>query len=570
MIMGENSKTTNINQNLFSVKKTVLAVDDEEINLEIMSAILAEDFNVLRADDGKQALEILLSGDYQIDMVLLDIFMPTDGREVLKVRQNNPALKSIPFIVCTSDKDIEEECFHLGVNDFIKKPYENPDIIVARIKRMIELYEDRSILKEVEREKLTNLYNMEFFKKYSKQFDTLYPDLKKDMVGISINRFDVINELFGKQFGNELLLTITNYLKRYISLNRGIVGKDSESQFVMYCEHRDNYESFREQLIDELHQLRNDINISLRIGVYPDVNPDMDKDTVLDRTKSVASMLSDDYLKTIGVYDEDTRAKMLHKEELVDAFPTALAEGQFKLYFQPKYEIQHNEPVFTSAEVLIRWISPKFGFISPGEFIPLFEENGLISTLDDYILRKSAEYMRIWKEKYGSYVSLSINLSRVDIYKPNLLEDIISYVDDNGIPHDRYFLEVTESAFVMDSKAVISFVSRIRENGFRVEIDDFGSGYSSFGTLADLPFDILKIDMQFIKTMDKNPKVKDIIKMIINLSKRLGVSTVAEGVETKEQYLFLKENGCDVIQGYYFSKPLPLLDFEALIEKEVR
>jgi EAL domain-containing protein (putative c-di-GMP-specific phosphodiesterase class I) len=122
----------------------------------------------------------------------------------------------------------------------------------------------------------------------------------------------------------------------------------------------------------------------------------------------------------------------------------------------------------------------------------------------------------------------------------------------------------------MDSKAVISFVSRIRENGFRVEIDDFGSGYSSFGTLADLPFDVLKIDMQFIKTMDKNPKVKDIIKMIINLSKRLGVSTVAEGVETKEQYLFLKENECDVIQGYYFSKPLPLLDFEALIEKEVK
>ena len=140
---------------IFEVKKTILIVDDEEINRAIMSAILDNDFHVLEADDGQKALDILSRGEHKIDLVLLDIFMPMDGREVLKIRQQSPDLKKIPFIVCTSDKDIEEECFHLGVNDFIKKPYENPDIIVARIKRMIELYEDRSILKEVERDKHT-------------------------------------------------------------------------------------------------------------------------------------------------------------------------------------------------------------------------------------------------------------------------------------------------------------------------------------------------------------------------------------------------------------------------------
>ena len=568
--MSEEQKKNNAQQSLFSVKKTVLVVDDEEINREIMSAILADDFNVLCASDGKEALKILQDGEHKIDMVLLDIFMPTDGREVLKVRQKEKSLKSVPFIVCTSDKNIEEECFHLGVNDFIKKPYENPDIIVARIKRMIELYEDRSILKEVEREKLTGLYNMEFFKKYAKQFDALYPDVQKDMVTISVNRFLLINELFGKGFGDQILLTVTNFLKRYIVSNIGIVGKDSGSHFMLYCAHNENYDKFGDLLIDELQRLRQDINISLRIGVYPNVSPELDKNIVIDRTKTVASTLVDDYSKTIAFYSEEIQVQTLHKEELIDAFPTALQEEQFKLYFQPKYNVQGKEPKLTSAEVLVRWISPKYGFISPGEFIPLFEENGLIAQLDDYILRKAAEYMRVWQEKYGFYIPLSINLSRVDIYKPSLLEDIVSYVDKNHIPHECVYLEITESAFVTDSIAVNPFLSKIREYGFKVEIDDFGSGYSSFGALADLPFDVVKIDMQFIRSMDSNPKVKDIIKMIINLSKMLNATTVAEGVETEGQYLFLKENGCDVIQGYYFSKPLPFDEYEALIDKEMK
>ena len=562
--MGEKKNRNNI----FAVKKTILVVDDEEINRAIMSAILADDFNVLEACDGKEALDILYKAEQKIDLVLLDVFMPFDGREVLKVRQKDVNLKRTPFIVCTSDKNIEEECFHLGVNDFIKKPYENPDIIVARIKRMIELYEDRSILKEVERDKLTDLYNIEFFKKYAQQFDTIFPNLAKDMVSISVNRFVIMSELYGKAFADQILLAITDFLNNYVASHSGIIAKGSDSNFILYCEHRDNYEAFQEDLIDKLHNLRDDLNISLRMGVYPNVDPSLDKGVIIDRTINVANTLLDDYSKNIAIYDEETQAKNLHKEELVNAFPHALEEEQFKLYFQPKYNIQGDKPVFTSAEVLIRWISPKYGFVSPGEFIPLFEENGLIAQLDDYILRKAAEYIKEWKNKLGVYVNLSINLSRLSIYRPNLLNDIIGYVDGNNVPHESYYIEVTESAFVEDSKVVIPFLSDIKEHGFKVEIDDFGSGYSSFGALADLPFDVLKIDIQFIRSMENNPKVKDIIKMIINLSKMMNAITVAEGVENENQYLFLKENGCDIIQGFYFSRPLPAEDFEALVKKE--
>ena len=557
------------NNRVFLVKKTVLIVDDEEINRDIMSEILKDDFNTIEAKDGQEAIDILLKGEHKVDLVLLDIFMPFDGREVLKLRKNNPDLRRIPFIVCTSDKNIEEECFQLGVNDFVKKPYENPDIIVARIKRMIELYEDRSILKEVERDKLTDLYNVDFFKKYAQQFDSMYPEIDKDMVVLSVNRFIIISELYGKAFGDQILLTITDFLSNFISINKGIVGKGNGSEFMIYCEHHDSYEKFEELLIDELHRLRNDINISIKMGVYPHVNPSLNKDTIIDRTESTANTLTDSYSKDIAVFDESIQARTLHMEELVDAFPQALQEEQFKLYFQPKYNVQADKPYLTSAEVLVRWISPRFGFVSPGEFIPLFEENGLIAELDAYILRKAAEYIKEWKDKLDVYVNLSVNLSRVDIYRPHLLEDIIDYVDSNQVPHSCYYLEITESAFVEDSKEVIPFLSKIKENGFQIEIDDFGSGYSSFGALADLPFDVLKIDMQFIRNMDRNPKVKDIIKMIINLAKMLNAITVAEGVETEAQYLFLKESGCDIIQGYYFSKPLPKEEFEQLITKEL-
>jgi len=566
--MTEERKIRNANRGNFFIKRTVLIVDDEEINVEILSTILEEDFHVLKAYDGKEALELLQKGDQKIDMVLLDVFMPFDGREVLKIRQENPELKRIPFIVCTSDKNIEEECFHLGVNDFIKKPYENPDIIVARVKRMIELYEDRSILKEVEREKLTNLYNIDFFKKYAKQFDANFPDIEKDMVLISVNRFRLINELYGHEFADKILLSITGELTDFVSKCKGLLGKESGGTFLLYCEHQEDYEALPKKLEEAVKKDAKDINVSFKIAVYPFVDPSLEKEIVIDRLSNTADTLTNDYGKNVAVYSQEAQTANLHKEELIAAFPEALKEGQFQLYFQPKYEIQGAKPRLTSAEVLIRWISPKFGFVSPGEFISLFEENGLICQLDAYIIQKAAEHMKRWKRDYGEYVPLSINLSRVNLYRPNLVEEIIGYISSNDVPREKCYIEITESAFVEDAKAVIPVINHIRESGFKIEIDDFGSGYSSFGALADLPFDILKIDMQFIRAMEKNPKVKDIVKMIINLAKTLNATVVSEGVETKEQYDFLQENGCDIIQGYYLSKPLPLKEFEELIQKE--
>lgn len=564
------NKNTKLSKSRFLVKKTVLIVDDEEINAEILSSILEESFNTIMVYDGKEALDILLKEEQKIDLVLLDVFMPFDGREVLKVRNENYRLKRIPFIVCTSDKNIEEECFRLGVNDFIKKPYENPDIIVARAKRMIELYDDRSILKEVERERITNLYNIEFFKKYSNQFDANFPELKKDMVLISIYRFDLISELYGKEMSEKLIQQLSLKIIDYISKFNGLVGVDADNDFLFYLEHQDSYEELINDLYEVANNVFSNVQITFKEAVYPNVDASTDKEIVIDRLKTTLDTISSDYTKSVAIFNQEKQTKTLHLEELIHAFPQALKEEQFKLYFQPKYAIQGDKPVLVSAEVLVRWVSPKFGFVNPGEFISLFEENGLIGKLDSYIMRKAAEYMRVWKEKYDIYFPLSVNLSRVDIYRPNLVEEIIEYVDSNNVPRDKFYVEITESAFVENAKEVIPVIEKIRNSGFKIEIDDFGSGYSSFNALVTLPFDVLKIDMGFIRLMDSNPKVKEVIKMIINLSKTMDAITVSEGVENKEQYEFLKENGCDIIQGYYFSKPLPANEFEELMIKEMK
>ncbi|MBP5217106.1 MAG: EAL domain-containing protein, partial [Bacilli bacterium] len=503
-----------------------------------------------------------------IDLVLLDIFMPImDGFEVLKARQENPSFRKIPFIIMTSEREIEKECLLLGANDFIKKPYENPEIIVARVNRMIELYEDRSIIKEVKRDKLTNLYSLEFFKKFAIQFDVLDPETPKDLLSIDIAKFHLVNELYGHAYGDQVLKKIGAYLKNYVhNETRGLACRLGGDEFLVYCVHHDSYDSF----IDNLIKAINSSGVHIHVGIYPNVDQKLDKDFAIGRVVHVQQSIKEDLNKLYAVYDEKAQAKAFFEEELADSFEEALANRQFHIFYQPKYAIQGEKNTFSSAEALVRWMHPKYGMVSPGVFIPLFEENGLIQKLDNYVFNEVARQQAEWFKKYGFHLPVSVNVSRVDIYNPNLEKEIIEAVDKYHIPHEKYFIEITESAFSENIQEVIDLTVSLKEKGFLIEIDDFGSGYSSLNALTELTFDVIKIDGSFIRKIDKNEKNKDIVKMILDLSKRFQVLSVAEGVETEEFYHFLKENGCDIIQGYYFSRPLPVADFEKLIEKELQ
>ncbi len=550
-------------------RKTVLVVDDEEINRDILGLILQDDFNVEYATNGNEALSMMLNPDQVIDLVLLDILMPgMDGREILRLRQTNVDLKRIPIIVCTGESDIEIECFKLGVNDFITKPYNNPEIIIARIHRMIELYEDRVIIKEVKRDRLTNLFKPDFFIKYAEKFDLKYSDKEKDMLSIRIYHLDLVQELYGKEYGREVIKDIGKYLKNYATKFTGIVGKNADDSFLIYCFHQDDYSTFMSDLIDHV-QKNFSSTIRINIGVYPKVDPKIDKELIIHRVESSHDKLKDDHGYSMAVYDEKEQAKAVYNEKLIHSFDAAINDGEFVVYYQPKYNIQGNEDKLISAEALVRWMHPEFGFISPGDFIPLFEENGMIHRLDEYVLDHVVEQVELWFKEYGVYLPVSINLSRVDLFDPNLVDEVNKKVDAHHIPHDKIYLEITESAYSENTSQVMDVANEFKKYNYNIEVDDFGSGYSSLSVLTELNLDVIKIDMSFIRNLNKNPHNKTIVKMIVDISKMIDAVCVAEGVESEEQYQFLKEIGCGIIQGYYFSKALPASEMGVLIKKEL-
>lgn len=267
----------------------------------------------------------------------------------------------------------------------------------------------------------------------------------------------------------------------------------------------------------------------------------------------------------IGIYDDSLHETELLEEQLIEDFPRAIREKQFQVYYQPKFDVRPETPILSSAEALVRWRYPTLGMVSPGVFIPLFENNGLIYRLDSYVWTEAAAQIRDWRMRLGILLPVSVNVSRIDLYEPKLIDQLREITEQNGLsPHDL-LLEITESAYTEDSAQIIERVRQLREIGFRVEMDDFGSGYSSLNMLSTLPVDALKLDMQFIRNAFKDRKDTRLLEAMIQLAEAFEVPTIAEGVETSEQVFTLKAMGCDIIQGYYFSRPLPTSEFERFL-----
>ena len=289
-----------------------------------------------------------------------------------------------------------------------------------------------------------------------------------------------------------------------------------------------------------------------------------------DYARLACQKLRNSYVSSYDFYNDEQHSKELFSERLINDMDKALSERQFKVYYQPKYSIAGDKPKLSSAEALIRWFHPEFGMISPGQFISLFEENGLIQKLDRFVWNEAAAQIRLWKDRYGIEIPVSVNVSRVDMFNSHLAQILEKITKQNGLENTDLLLEITESAYTDDSDQIIEMVKKLRKCGFRIEMDDFGSGYSSLNMLTSLPIDALKLDMKFIKVICENTKSARLVAIMIDIARLLEVPVIAEGVETKEQMELLKKLGCDIIQGYYFSKPLPPEEFGKLAEKELK
>ena len=555
--------------NPVNAKRTILVVDDEMINREILCQILKDKYEVIQAADGTAALDIITDRCDDLSLVLLDLLMPgVSGLELLKRIRNTKEFRQIPVIVMTSDSESEVDCLRMGAADFISKPYPQPEVILARVERTVELYEDRKLISSTEKDNLTGLYNREYFFRYAEEHDKHHKKLSMDAILLNINHFHVINERHGKEYGNLVLCCVADNIRKVLLRgSRGLACRTEADTFLIYCRHG----QYDMELLDKLSGgLPEDSEVAgnrlrLRMGVYSDVDKTMDIERRFDRAKMAADQGRNTYEQTISYYDTKLHASHLYAEQLLEDFQEALKQGQFQVYYQPKYDIRPETPALASAEALIRWKHPKLGMISPGVFIPLLEDNGLIQQLDRYVWREAAAQVRRWKERFNVSVPVSVNVSRIDIHDPGLIGTFKTIIEENELSTSEFRLEITESAYTDNSIGIIDTVKQLRVFGFSVEMDDFGSGYSSLNMLSTLPIDALKLDMKFIRTAFTGRKDTRMIELIIDIAAYLKVPVIAEGVETEEQLTTLKKLGCDYVQGYYFSRPVPPEEFESFI-----
>lgn len=553
---------------IFSVKKQILIVEDEPINQMLLGNALQEEYRILFASDGVEAMEEAFSHRDDLDLVLLDLQMPRmNGMEVLRTMKADDELKGIPVIVLTADQQAEVECLNLGAMDFIPKPYPAWEIIRARVSKCVELLENRDTIQSTERESLTKLYTFEYFVRYVNMYDRHYREVPMDAVFVDINHFQMINELYGRSYGDQVLRRIGEKIRAFARETGSVGCRRGADTFYIYCPHKKDYTPLLEDLStgfgreDGSDPASND-RVRIRMGIYPAADRSLEIEQRFDRAKMAADNVKNSPVQAIGVYDEEMHREALYRERLLEEFSHSLEEDRFRVWFQPKYDVRPDRPVLASAEALVRWDHPELGMISPAVFIPLLEESGRILELDACVWRKTAAQIREWKDRIGSAVPVSVNVSRIDMLTPGLRDMITEILDTYGLTPDDILLEITESAYTENSGQVISTAHELRAAGFHIEMDDFGTGYSSLGMLTHLPVDAIKLDQSFILSAFGEKRDARMIELILDIADYLHVPVVAEGVETREQMLALKDMGCEMVQGYYFSKPVPAEEFE--------
>lgn len=548
------------------LRKKILIVEDNPLNRAMLSAIISTEYKVLEADNGQAALEVLKQYGEQISLILLDIIMPVmDGYTFLSVIKANSAYSSIPVIVTTQNDNESDEVEALahGATDFVAKPYK-AQVILHRVASIINLRETAAMINLLQYDRLTGLYSKEFFYRRAKELLLRNPEQKYDIICSDIENFKLVNDVLGIPSGDRLLCSTAERYKEFDQKN-GISGRLNADQFICMKERQQNYtEEWFLQLEQQVKESSGINNIVIKWGIYPIEDRTLSVEQMCDRALLAVRSIKGKYGKYFAAYDDELRNKLLREQSITDSMESALAKGQFEIYLQPKYRMKDH--VLAGAEALVRWIHPEWGILLPGQFIPLFEKNGFITKLDQYVWERACELLWDWDERGYDMIPLSVNVSRADFYNANLASILLDTVKNYNLSPSLLHLEITESAYTENPMQIIETVTQLRELGFIIEMDDFGSGYSSLNMLNQMPIDVLKLDMQFVQSETAKPIKQSILRFVMDIARSMELDTVAEGVETPEQLERLKEIGCNYAQGYYFSKPIPHRDFEALLK----
>ena len=541
-------------------QRDVLLVDGDAARRRQTGEALQSVYHVTAALDGEMAVELLHGRQDFAAVVVQCRLYDFSGFDLIRYLHTNRALSAIPIVAIGEPED-EMKALSLGAAGFVRSPGD-PRLICCQVQNLVNL-----IWSDRERDVLTGALLLDPFLKQAQQ------KLEESAKGgrsprwavafLNVSRFKTFNDLFGRAAGDQLLRNLAARLMQ----GRGVefVGRTGADRFFVLCRRDELDLNAVEQLGGELMR-RLHLKYGLRVccGVYEVEDASLPIREICDRAQLAEKKASGRSDHSVAFYDEQLRRDLRWEQSVSAQMYDALESGQFQVYLQPIFSLSSNRPV--SAEALVRWVHPEHGMIPPDRFIPIFERNGFISKLDEYVWDKVFRYLAEFKAAGYPDLTISSNMSRLDTYSMDVCAVLTEMAKKYGVRRSAFRVEVTESAYMDDPRQLLEVTGRLSIAGFPVMIDDFGSGYSSLNMLMDMPVSTLKLDMSFIRGLGTDERTNCVVSSILRMARWLEIGVVAEGVETQTHVDYLRAIGCDRVQGYYFSRPVPKDEFVKLLE----
>jgi diguanylate cyclase (GGDEF)-like protein len=571
----------------------ILIVDDTKANLVALQVLLKPvEVDIVIAESGEQALMAALKNEEHIALILLDVVMPVmDGFEVARLLHENEQTRSIPIIFITANQDDGqiEEAYLSGAVDYIQKPIRKTALI-SKVRVFLDLWQLRHGLElEVEQRRiaehrvehlathdpLTNLHNRRGL--YEELSELIYRSQRykysSAVIYVDLDGFKYVNDHFGHEAGDRLLTQVASNFKAIVRQTDSVarIGGD---EFIVLITDIDGETS----LITKIESLLNEasrplefkghkiaIGASIGIALYPEHGDDAE--TLLHHADQAMYQAKNQGKNTFRFFTEDINEKAHRQRELQDNLRKALPNDEFSIFFQPIVDGKTGHVV--SAEALLRWYSAKLGQVFPDEFIPAAESAGLIPELGCWVLKNALATGAQWNKRFGVELRIAVNASSIQ-FRNNLLFDAIKeQIDTHDWNPDLLEVEITEGLLLDDSSEVNTYIQAISDCGVRLSVDDFGTGFSALSYLKNYPVSTVKIDRSFIMDLPGDKENAVLVQAIIAMAHGLRLEVIAEGVETAEQWEYLRALECDYVQGYYFGKPMPQADFEDFLIEQL-
>ncbi len=547
-------------------KKSILIVDDNELSRQMLAVIVGLEYNVLEAENGQQALHMMLEYAGDIMAVLLDLEMPImDGYTFMEKVKNYNVIKSVPIMVITASNDpiSEEKALSLGATSFITKPF-NTAIIQFRLRNVLENNQDNLLwqlqyLADYDRH--TGIYSRSRFFKATNELLMEYANEAFTFIRLDINRLKQIHEFFGTEEGDRLIEFVATCVKEILKDEEHVTFGKMESDTFCICLSgtQEKCKAVASQIQTEVKKFSSDYEVISTIGICPIADKKIPLGKIYEMAGLVAATGGDDEnAQDFVCFNDSLYEQIVTNQQIVKEFQQGLNEGQFEVYYQPKINLQTGE--LHSAEALVRWNHPEKGLILPDRFIPILEKNRLIPKLDYFVWEQVCKKLREWNRK-GRKSIVSVNVSRVDLYEKEITTKILGLIQKYELKPEQLRLEITETVCTERAERLQQNVSKLHDLGFTILMDDFGSGYSSLSMLGQISIDILKIDKSFLNEAE-NSRGRQILEAVVEMAKKLGLYLTVEGVEKEEQADVARQLGCELAQGYYYAKPMPATEYE--------